>query len=309
MIEGVDDAIVGVVEVHVLADDAIAVEVFLGLSQEGAPRAQVAPSEVGGAYEYLLGLLHDGIVNRDALAFGEALVDLLLLPRRAIDGQQALEDAIDGGLIHTEGVDDGAYTPDEDAGIPEVRLVADVFHSLLLAGFLTERIHPEDFLVARAARGEIGLNIAVASFGTCGLHAKRYDGIGLARELHALVDHTAELFTVDHDMIAGRHHHVGLGVFLLDAPTDVGDAGGRVAAARLTKHVSGRHLGQLLAHDVGILLVGHHPHVLRVANAFETIKRQLEKRAPYSQHINKLLGLLGGAHRPETASNAAGHNN
>ena len=123
-----DDAVVGIVDIHVLADDAVAVEVFLGLHQQGAPGAQVAPTEIGRADEDFLCLLHDGIVDGNALAFGEALVYLLLLLFRSIDRQQVLENAVNGWLVHAEGIHDGTDAPDEDAGIPEIAAVADVLH-------------------------------------------------------------------------------------------------------------------------------------------------------------------------------------
>ena len=235
------------------------------------------------------------------------LVYFLLLLFGAIDGQQVLEDAVDGGLIYAEGVHDGADAPDEDAGIPEITAVADVFHGFLLTGLLFEGIHAEDFLIARAARGKVGLDVAVAGLWACRFHAKRHDGIGLAGELHALLHHAAELLIVHHDMVAGCDHHIGLRVILLDAPTDVGDTGGRATTARLEQDVLNGNLGQLLVNDGRILLVGHHPHILGIADAFKTVERQLKERSAYAQHVDKLLRLLGSAHRPEAASNATGH--
>ena len=237
------------------------------------------------------------------------LVDFLLLLFGAQDGQHVLEDAVDGRLVHAEGIHDGADAPDEDACIPEIAAVADVLHGLLLAGLLPERIHAIDFLVARAAGGEVGLDIAVARLGPVGLHAKRDDGIGLARELHALLHHTAELIVVHHDMVAGRHHHIGLRVVLLDAPADVGNAGSRVATTGLEQDVTDWNLGQLLVYDGRIFLVGHHPHILGVADSFETVERELDERAADAKHVDKLLGLLGSTHRPKAASHSTGHDN
>ena len=119
----VNDAIVRVEKTDVVSNDTIAVEVVTVLSKQSPPCSKIAPSEVGGTNEYLLGFLHDGIVDGNTFTFGEAPVDFVLFLIGAVDGQHSLENVAHCRLIDAESVDDGCYTPEKYACIPEVRLV------------------------------------------------------------------------------------------------------------------------------------------------------------------------------------------
>ena len=66
-------------DVDFLADADIAIEILLALLMQRSPGAKVTPTEVRRTDKDLLGLLHNGIVNRDIFAFREEAVDLFLL--------------------------------------------------------------------------------------------------------------------------------------------------------------------------------------------------------------------------------------
>ena len=135
---GVHNAVVRIVQRHIAADDTVAIEIVTGLHAQAAPRAQVTPTEVGRTNENLFGLLHDGIVNTDALALREPLVDSFLLLWCAIYSIEVLEDFAHARLVDAEGIDNGADIPDEDAGIPEVVFLLQVFQCYGQVGFLAE---------------------------------------------------------------------------------------------------------------------------------------------------------------------------
>ena len=280
---------------------------MLGLHEQTAPRAEVGPSERGRAHENLLGLLHDGIVHRNALTLGVAQVYLPLLLLRAVDVEHTFEHARDGRLVDAEGVDDGAHAPDEDARIPEEVVLPDILRGRLQVGLFPERVHAEYLLVAGRGCPEVGLYVAVARLRARGLHAERDNGIGLARKLEALPHHAAELLHVGHKGIRGRHHHIGLGVDGLDAPTHVGDARRSVAAAGFQQDIAFRHIGQLLMDEGEILAIGDHPHTLGRANACKAVVGELEQGAPHTKDINKLLRSLNRTHGPETTAYASCH--
>ena len=72
-------------------------------------------------------------------------------------------------------------------------------------------------------------------------------------------------------MIRWRDDDIGLRVGHLDAPTDVGDAGRRISAARFLQDMINGHIGQLLVNQVGVAFVGDNPNVLYRADAAETV--------------------------------------
>ncbi len=60
---------------------------------------------------------------------------------------------------------------------------------------------------------------------------------------HALLHNPLEFSLVGHDVITWRNHDVGFGIFGLDAPADISDAGGCIAAAWLTEDIPLWHIG------------------------------------------------------------------
>ena len=108
-------------------------------------------------------------------------------------------------------------------------------------------------------------------------------------------------------MVARCHHNIGFGVLFLDSPTHVCYAWSGVAAAWFAKDMFCRNLRQLLVNDVRIFGIGYHPDVVWVADAFKTVNGELQQRAAYTQHVDKLFGPFCCAHGPEAAADAACH--
>ena len=52
---------------------------------------------------------------------------------------------------------------------------------------------------------------------------------------------------------------------------------------------------------------GHHPYVLRSHDALEAVGGELQKRASTSEDVDKLLGIVGGTHGPETTADTSCH--
>ena len=154
---------------------------------------------------------------------------------------------------------------------------------------------------------KISLYIAISRLRTSWLHAKGYNTVGLACKLECRNNNTSELITVSNNMIGRRNDNIGIGVLLLDSPTDVGNTWSRVAATWFLHDVTRRNLGQLLLYKGCILLVCNHPHILWVANTFESVECQLYQSTTCTKYINKLLGFLLGAHRPESTAYSTCH--
>ena len=110
-------------------------------------------------------------------------------------------------------------------------------------------------------------------------------------------------------MVARCYNHVGPWILRLYAPAYVSNARCGIASARLEQYVFGLHFGQLFAHNVGILLICHYPHVLGRAYALEPVVCKLQQRTTDTKDVDELLRAVGCAHRPESAAYSACHNN
>ena len=74
------------------------------------------------------------------------------------------------------------------------------------------------------------------------MHAKCDDGIGLGSKIECRTYDTFELLGVHHHMIARSDNQIGLWVFLLDAPADVGNTRRGVASTRFEQDILLRNL-------------------------------------------------------------------
>ena len=102
--DGMHDAVMRVEELDVFSYCGVAVEVVIGLHEQRGPCAEVAPSEVGRTHEYLLHLLHDGVIHRNILAFLIALIYQILLLRRTVYVKHALKQLAYRRTVNSESV-------------------------------------------------------------------------------------------------------------------------------------------------------------------------------------------------------------
>ena len=172
-----------------------------------------------------------------------------------------------------------------------------------------EGIYSVDLLVAKRTDTQVCLDVAVASLRTVRLHAEGDNRIRLTGKYHTLFDDALEFGSVGDNVITRRDNDVRFGILRLNAPTDICNTWCRVACCWLGKDVVDRHVGQLLAHNVHVGGVGHHPEVRHRADALEPVHSQLYQRASAAQNVDELLRVFGSAQRPETATDAARHNN
>ena len=248
-----DDAVVSFVEVDVRPDAGVAVSVFLHLLAQRAPRSKVAPAETGGIDEDFLSVLHNGIVHRDILAFGEEFVNHLLFLRRVVDGQQILEDARHGGLVHAERVDNRADVPDKDARVPEIAALLEIKFCRLAVRLFLEGIYAEHIVFARRGKAKVGLDVPVTRFGARGLNAEGHDSICFCGVFERLLNSFGEFLLIGHHVVARHYGDVCLGVAFLYLPTYVADTRSSVSPARLCENVLCGYLRQLLLHEVAVV--------------------------------------------------------
>ena len=273
-----------------------------------APCAQVAPSEVSREDENLLSILQYSVIDADILTFRIFGVDHLLFLFSAEDRNHLLKHICNQRTIHTESIYDSSDIPYEDACIPEVIIVSDILLSSLQIRFLSERIDHENLSVAHTLLCEVRLNIAIASLRACRLHSECEYSIRLACKLECGSDDTLEFRDIHDDMVTWRDDDIGIRILSLDSPTDISYARRSVASARLAKYVRCRNIRQLLLYLIDINSISHHPNILWRAYSGKSVVCKLEQCASHAENIYELFRVFFRAHRPESASYAASHN-
>lgn len=200
-----------------------------------------------------------------------------------------------------EGREDAPRRPDEDAGIPEVVARRQITHGGLQVGFLTKRCDRRDFT------GGCGLDIAVARIGTRGADAYGHQRVARLGKLHAGGDVAAELLFVEDEVVGRRHDHRRRRLQRFEAEGRIGDAGGRIASNGFAQHLLGPELGELLENQLPVGGIRHDQKVLRWDDRRKTLERMADEALPRAQDIEKLLGEVTSAGRPEAAADSAGH--
>ena len=307
LLGGMDDAIARVVQIDVRPDTSIVEGIMRCDLMQRPPRAKIAPSEVGGQDIDLLGFLHDSVVDGDRRTKRELTIDGFLLLGGPINGHHVLEYSRNVRSIDTYGVDNSGNAEKEDAAVPEEVLTTDITFGRSYVGLLVEGIHTEHLTIAGTRLAEIRLDVAITCLRTCRVHAKREYGIGLDRERQGRLDDTPELCRIKYDMIGRRNDNVSSWVLLLDAPAGIGNAGSSIPSAGFEEDVILRQLRKLLGYDISVSGTRDDPYILRRTNIAESVECELQQRASTTQDIDELLGLLWSTHWPETASDAACH--
>ena len=152
------------------------------------------------------------------------------------------------------------------------------------------------------------LNVAVASLGPVGLDAKGDDRVFvLLQELKCPHHARLEVLVLEDEVVAGRHHNLGIGVERLDVPSRPGVARRGVAPHGLEQDLVGLDLWQLLLDYRGVLLVGEHYDIFRRNYPFETVYRELQQAPACSQEINKLFRHRLAAVGPEATAHTTTH--
>lgn len=197
--------------------------------------------------------------------------------------------------------EDALRRPDEDPGIPEVIARRQVAHGDLQIGFLAERSDRRDL------PDGCGLDIAVARVGARGTDADRHQRIARLGKLHAGGDVAAELLLVENEVVGRRYDHRRRRLQRFEAEGRIGDAGGRIASDGFAQHLLGPELGELLENQLPVGGIRHDQEVLRRDDRRKTFERMADEALPRAQNIEKLLGKVASAGRPEAAADSSGH--
>ena len=203
-----------------------------------------------------------------------------------------------------DGSADGVGVPYEDASVPKVVASGEVVLGGSEVGLFLEGF----YLIYLICVGWGGSsNITIACLWAAGLDANGHNGFFVGCVAQSLAQYSLKLRGIDDKGIGGGHHDVSIGVLFLDFPASISDAGGGVACLWLCQYVIYWHVRYLLLDNANVFLVGDHPHVLYWADGLQTVDGELDEGTAHAHDIDELFGVAGGGHGPETAADAACH--
>ena len=289
-----DEAVLAAEQAHVATDNGVTLFIRDDVCLDGAPASEVAPAQVSGYHIDVSGFLHDSVVDGNLLAVREVLPEDGRLGGREQGGGDGVHHAGDLRRIGPQLARDGLHVPDENARVPEIMAVLDIGFRRLLIRFLLESRHFHDL----ALHGIRCIDVAVTGFRTGGGDAHGDDGVSPVRRGERLADDIGKVRRLQHQRVGGRDDDVGVGMALGDLPAGVGDAGGRIPGFGFRQDLVVGNRRDLFLDDVHILLGGHHPELVRVADGQEPLHRELEERHPHPEDVDELLGAFRGGKRP-----------
>ena len=97
---------------------------------------------------------------------------------------------------------------------------------------------------------------------------------------------------IHHQLVGRRNDDIGIGIGTLNAHIGPSHTGCRVTIDRLHQDIMLREIGQLLAHQLVILLTGTDKYILERYYFRKPIESSLKLSATDSEKVDKLFGTL-----------------
>ena len=142
------------------------------------------------------------------------------------------------------------------------------------------------------------LYVAIAWLRTCRLYAHSEHMLLVAYKLEATLYGISKLLLAYYRLIGRHYDDIGIGVDIHNTMGTPCHAGRGIAVDRFGKQLYGAELGQLLAHNVGIQLIGVDIYILGWKNFCKPVIGLLQLCAPGAEEVDKLLRTFLTAARP-----------
>ena len=233
---------------------------------DGAPVAEIAPSEVIGYYIDVVGLFHDRIVYGYLFALRKQFREVAgFIVGIEIPGE-VVHDSCDLRSIFSYLGNDRPCSPYKNPCIPVI--VAGI-KVCLRCGEVRLFLESTDF-------GDIpdsilpGAYVTVGCFRTVRGDSDSHYLFSSGRKSECLLHDGSEFICLEDKGVCRGHYYVGLGISPGDFPAGVGDARGRIARLRLGQNVVFGDFRQLLCYQVYIIYRRDDPEIPDVANRQET---------------------------------------
>ena len=295
-----------VVHIHPAAHLGIARFILRQQRAQRTPATQVTPSELRRQHKDILRLLHHRIVDGNLLASREEALQLLRLFVRKQGRLQLVHHSGNLRRIPAYGIRNRVRVPHKNPRVPEIIPRSQIPLCRFHVRFLPERLHLADPLCVRFSQSSY---VPVSRFRSGRLHPQGHDSLRVRRLLQCHGNAARKLRRINHQRIRRRHHDVRLRKLLSDLPARIRDTRRCIPCFRFRQNMLSRNLRQLFLYYVDILFRCHHPEILFRADILETLHRELNQRFSYPHYVDKLFGIFGCAHGPETASYSACHDN
>ena len=128
----------------------------------------------------------------------------------------------------------------------------------------------------------------------------------MCNKFKAAVDSFLKGLIANNSLVRRHHNNIGIGIDIEYAACTPCHTWGSVTVDRFGKQLYGGKLRQLLAHYVGVSLIGIDKNVFWWKNTGKPVVGLLQLRATASEEINKLLRILLTTARPKTATLTSG---
>ncbi len=201
------------------------------------------------------------------------------------------------------GCQDGAYAPDENAGVPQVFPGIEKLARRFQVGFFRKTQHFADVGDHLFAK----LDVPIAGIGAGRLDAQGHQGVVPGGKIQGLADFFQKAVFLQHDVVGGRDNKVGFRVQGGQLESRVGHAGAGVVAAGFADDLIVGQFRYLRPDQVAVSGIGDHENVFRRTNGQKPLEGEPQQALAHAEHIEELFGTGFAAARPETAADATGH--
>ena len=199
-----------------------------------------------------------------------------------------------------------ARVRDKDSRVPVEFTTLHKHGGKLAFGFLRKRLDTENVgLATRFAQ----LDIAIAWLRTGRTYAHSQQYVILGHVAETCLQTALELLFVHHHLVGRRNHDVGIGVDTLDAHISPCHAGGCITMDRLHQDTYVCQFGQLLLHQMQVILTRTHIYVFCRQQASKSVIGNLQLSTTSAEKIQELLWIVLPAYRPQPSTHAASKDN
>src|SRR5574344_17391 len=165
-----------------------------------------------------------------------------------------------------------------------------------------KRLYPEDILRIRSIAH---LYVAIARFRTSRFHAHREYDVMLCHHIQPREHIMLESLFIQYKQVRGDHDDISILITLLDAQISPCHTRGCISAHTLHRDVLLVQFGQLLHHNILIILIGTYIYVFLRQYFSKQLEYRLQLSPSRTEEIDKLLRILVSTIGPKSSAFSA----
>ena len=190
-------------------------------------------------------MLHNGVIDRNMLTFGEFCIDCLLFVRRIINIVQRIEYSRYFGFIPAESIFNRPHIPQKNSGIPIISPCRQISFCRFQIRFFFKSFHLPDYFCSgfRTVFFLFYFYITIPGFRTGRPHPYSQNPILAFHKIYPFTDHPFKFRHIHHDMIGRRDNQIRLRIFLFNLPGCIGNTRSRITHTGLEQYIGIRDSG------------------------------------------------------------------